>query len=247
MRIKLICCDVFLRIICRLVSESENIVDVEFVPMLAHNEPDKLREDLQRRINQSVKMRDYDAIVLGYGLCGNATAGLTAPVKLIIPRAHDCCTILMGSGKRFMKEFGDALSTRWSANGYFERCHMINNNYDEYQTVSYKTKKEYIDLVEKFGEDNAEYVWETMHPAVEMKESVYIHIDGFEYSQSRERYREMILSRDKEIREVQGSIALLDEMVNGPWDESRFLTVEPGKKIAPLYDMERVITAEKHL
>ena len=43
MFLKFICCDVFARIACGLISMSPHIVDVEFVPMLTHNEPEKLR------------------------------------------------------------------------------------------------------------------------------------------------------------------------------------------------------------
>ena len=40
----------------------------------------------------------YDAILLGYGLCGNGLAGVTARhTRLVLPRAHDCIGILMGS------------------------------------------------------------------------------------------------------------------------------------------------------
>ena len=40
----------------------------------------------------------YDAILLGYGLCGNGLDGLTARhTRLVLPRAHDCIALLMGS------------------------------------------------------------------------------------------------------------------------------------------------------
>ena len=80
-------------------------------------------------------------------------------VPLVIPRAHDCSTILMGCKEKFMEAFGDILSARWSSTGYYERCHAINNFYKgTEQLASYKTSAEYMSYVGQYGEDNADYI-----------------------------------------------------------------------------------------
>ena len=246
MYIKFICCDVFARIACDLVSKSPHIVDLEFVPMLAHVEPDRLREMIKNIIDKSTSetLRKYDAVILGFGLCGNAVIGLSCPIPMIIPRAHDCCTIHMGSKEKFLSEFKDSFSSRWCSTGYYERSfnRSIGSPAAE-QLANYKTSAEYMGYLEKYDEEMADYLWETMHPAIETDESVYIKIDGYEYSDSLEQYRSMMEKEDIKIRIAKGDISILKSLINGEWDDKAFLTVPPGKKIAGVYDMEYVMEA----
>lgn len=246
MFIKFICCDVFTRIVCDLVSKSPHLVDIEFLPMLTHNEPQKLKSLIQDKIQRSVSEPDrvYDAIILGFGLCGNSIIGLSSPIPLIVPRAHDCCTIHMGCKERFISAFGDILSARWCSTGYYERCVILNGHYlGTEQHASYKTSREYMNYAEQFGEENADYIWETMHPEIETDEVVYIKIDGFEYSNAYEKYKSEIDGAGKRLKIVEGDVSMLKSLVYGEWDDERFLVVPPGKKIAGVYDMTYVVEA----
>jgi hypothetical protein len=81
------------------------MVDIELFRRGLHNEPADLRGKLQARID-ALSGPPYDAIVMGYGLCGQASAGLIARgVPLVIPRAHDCITLFLGSRKRYQYQF----------------------------------------------------------------------------------------------------------------------------------------------
>ena len=245
MLIKFICCDVFTRIACALAAKSPHVVDVEFLPMLTHNEPQKLNRLIKDKLIQNSD-RKYDAVILGFGLCGNSVIGLSCSIPMIIPRAHDCCTIFMGGKEKFIEAFGDILSARWSCTGYFERCHGLNHgNIGTEQLTSYKTSAEYMGYVEQYGEENADYIWETMHPEIETDEVVYINIDGFEHSNSFEVYKEEIEKSSKILKIVDGDISILESLINGDWDDERFLVIPPGKKITGVYDMDCVITAEE--
>ena len=248
MFIKLICCDVFARIACDLVSKSPHIVDLEFVPMLAHDEPQELNRLIKEKIEKSTmeSSRKYDAVILGFGLCGNAVIGLTCSIPMVIPRAHDCCTIHMGSKENFIGAFGTILSARWSSTGYYERCHSLAYGYlGTEQLAAHKTSVEYMNYVEQFGEDNADYIWETMHPEIETDEAVYIKIDGFEHSNAFENYKSEIEKSDKRLKTVNGDISMLKALIDGQWDDERFLVVPPGKRIIGVYDMEYVMKAEE--
>jgi len=245
MLIKFICCDVFARPACRLVSDSPHIVDLEFVPMLAHDEPKKLNALIQEKIDHSFgdSGRKYEALILGYGLCGNSVLGLTCPVPMVVPRAHDCCSVFSGGNEKFLEGFGEMLSARWSSTGYYERCHALERGVSERQLASYKTSAEYMGYAEKYGEENADYIWETMHPEIETDEVVYIKIEGYEYSNAFGRFKSDIEKSGKNLKIVEGDVSLLKALIDGDWDDGRFLVVPPGKRIVGIYDMEYVMEA----
>jgi hypothetical protein len=59
---------------------------------------------MSARIQESIDRVDparHEAVLLGYGLCNNGVVGLHAPVPLVISRAHDCITLLLGSRERY--------------------------------------------------------------------------------------------------------------------------------------------------
>jgi len=116
MQLKLIACEVLTREVCRYVADSPHTVDLEFTPRGAHDDSNRLRALIQSHIDEAESSaRRYDAILLGYGLCGNSTLHLTArKTRLVIPRAHDCCTLFLGSREAFRQHFADVPSTPFS-------------------------------------------------------------------------------------------------------------------------------------
>ena len=84
-----------------LAATSPNIIDIQLVKRSLHDEPNRMRSKLQKKIDL-MDNYDYDAVLLGYGLCGNGTVGLQArSLPLIIPRVHDCITLLLGNPNRY--------------------------------------------------------------------------------------------------------------------------------------------------
>lgn len=240
MFLKFICCAAFARMAYTYSAASKNTIDLELIPMLAHLDPDRLHSLLMEKIEQSAKEHDYDAIVLGYGLCGNAALGLTSPIPLIIPRMHDCCTMFCGSRDKFIEEFGKCPSMRWSSACYFERSDML--NLVNGRRFDYKTSEEFLEYVEKYGEDEAEELWAMMHPAIETDEAAYISVPGFDNDTYFNMYKEEIDSENKKIKMVEGSTDLFQQLLNGPWDDNEeFLIVRPGQTIVGLYSLRDVM------
>ena len=86
MKFKLFSCNVFKRELEYLIPRSEQILEIEFLELGEHAHPRELRRKLQERIDA---VEGVDAILLGYGLCGTATAGITARhVPLGLPRSR---------------------------------------------------------------------------------------------------------------------------------------------------------------
>jgi len=243
MKYKLICCEVFLREACLAIATTPNVVDPEFTPKGAHENSNELRRIIQEKIDAVEKNGGYDAILLGFGLCGNSTAGITArSIPLVIPRAHDCCTIFLGSKHKFMEHFKDNLSSEWSSAGYMER-----GDKDSYLRESDTGKllgldKAYQEYVEQYGEENARYIWETLHPKNENSELIYIKIPETEhlgYLQKLEAYAGEI---GKTVKVLDGDMRLIRDLVNGEWNQEDFLVVPPGETIKPVYDYDIIIT-----
>jgi len=120
MHLKLIACEVLLREVCFCIAQSPHVIDLEFTEKDDHNRSDYLRGLIQSKIDAAEQSdRKYDAILLGYGLCGNSTVDIIARQKpVVIPRAHDCCTLFLGSKLRFKEFFANNPSLPFSSGGY---------------------------------------------------------------------------------------------------------------------------------
>ncbi|MDR1304805.1 MAG: DUF1638 domain-containing protein, partial [Verrucomicrobiales bacterium] len=98
----LLACRVLEREIALLSAGATHLRVVRHFEVGLHDQPDGLRATLQKELDELDARADVDAIALAYGLCGCGTAGLRAgrhPV--VIPRAHDCVTLFMGSKEAY--------------------------------------------------------------------------------------------------------------------------------------------------
>ncbi|MCK5850693.1 MAG: DUF1638 domain-containing protein [Kiritimatiellae bacterium] len=246
MLLKVIACEVFTREACHCAAHSPHVIDLEFTPKDAHNNPDTLRNLLQERINDADNSnRSYNAIVLCMGICGNATIDLTsAESSIIIPRAHDCCTIFLGSKERFKKIFGEKPSTPFSSVGYAE--HDGNYLHDPYAfSDSMGQNRTYDDYVKEYGEENAKYIQETLHREIQGNEVIFIEIPEFSDNSYAEECRIQTEAAGKQFTKTIGSMELIRKLLHGEWNEQDILTVPKGKVIAGVYDMDEIVKANE--
>lgn len=241
MKLKFICCEVFMREACLSISLTPNIVDPDFTPKGAHEKSDYLRSLIQEKIDAVEETGDYDAIILGFGLCGNSIAGLKArSIPIVIPRAHDCCTIFLGSRSRFVEYFGNNLSAEWSSAGYMERGDSYLRETDT--GILLGVDKSYDQLVEQYGEENAEYIWETINPKQISNEIIYIDTPETKQLGFKDKLEKSAIKDGKSLRVIEGDMRLLTNLIFGKWDENEFLIVHPGKEVQAEYDMEKIIS-----
>ncbi len=245
MLLKLIACNVFTREACLVVAESPHVVDLEFTELGEHVHSDTLRTMLQARIDATEQAgKRYDAIVLGFGICGNATVGVRArSIPLVLPRAHDCCTVLLGSRQMFQAHFKDNPSTPFSSAGYIERGSYYLRQEDGHGTVFYGDV--YKAYVEQYGEENARYIMETMHPKQEGAEdrAVFIDVPETRHLGYEARFREKAAEDGKTVTTLPGNVGLLRRLVAGAWDPAEFLVVQPGQTIQGVYDWDEIVRA----
>ena len=246
MLLKLISCNVFQREVCWCLARSPHVVDVEFTELGEHAHSGRLRQLIQERIDATEQAnKTYEAILLLFGLCGNATAGLSArQAKLVIPRAHDCCTILLGSKEKFAEHFKDAPSTPFSSAGYLDRGEYFLRIDGGTSTVNYGDS--YAQLVAQYGEEDAKYVWDTMHPAAlenAQTKAVFINLPETTPPEYIKRFEEKATAAGKECVQLEGSLRLIHNLLIGQWDPKEFLIVPPGQKTVGVYDWDEVIRA----
>ena len=245
MRIKLLACEVLARQAYHVAAFSQHIVDVELVSKGLHEEPEKLRSYLQQRLD-AITAGQYDAIILGYGLCSNSTAGLVcAHTQMVIPRAHDCITLFLGSRDRYAQEFRDRPGTYWYAPDYFERNldgedHVALGAADMGEGMA-KTYEEYV---AKYGVDNADYLMEVMGAWKEHYDrAAYIDNPDMALPDYSDEVRDLAERRGWSFERIAGSLLIVRDLIDGNWDEEGFVIVPPGETAGPTYD-HRIISAQ---
>ena len=243
MRLKLISCEVLIREVGWSIARSPHTIDMVFTPQGAHEAGDLLRETIQKEIDLAEESGiAYDAILLGFGLCGNGAVGLkSSRFPMVIPRAHDCATLYLGSRQRFQELFEDNPSRPYTSIGYMER----GDSYLHESTVgaSLGLDKTYEDYVELYGEENARYIMESIEGAEEnsCRELYFIDIPETSITENRETCVKQIKEEGYEVSIYPGNIRLIRNLLDGKWDSDDFLIVQPGEKIIPLYDWESIM------
>jgi hypothetical protein len=107
-----------------------------------HRTPQLMTPALQQELD---RIAEPSTVIIGYGLCGNGLAGLQAGRHtLIVPRADDCISMLLGSYERYLEEFAAEPGTYYLTKGWLESgSHPL---------------KEYRELLEKYDVETADWI-----------------------------------------------------------------------------------------
>jgi hypothetical protein len=129
MRFKLIACEIMFREICAVVAGSPHRIDLEFLPKGLHD-IGKVR--MSKRLYETISMvneDDYDAILLAYGLCNGGIVGFSVnKIPMVVPRAHDCITLFLGSRQWYQEYFFANGGTYFKTTGWMERGESLNQS-----------------------------------------------------------------------------------------------------------------------
>ncbi len=240
MRYKLICCEVFCRTIYPALIKTEHSVFPVFTEKQSHDYAEHLRKIIQQEIDNA-DSSEFDYILLGYGLCGNSIVGLESrDIPVVVPRAHDCCTIFLGSKEKYRKYFGHRPSCRWTCGGYMETGgdYLRNSETKEFLGMN----MEYQELVEKYGEENAQYIMETLSPKDGSDEQViFIRIPPYDQMDFQEKAKADAEKKGQSFELIQGDPRLLYTLLESDWPNDEFLVVPPGFRIESEYDHDVII------
>lgn len=243
MWIKCITCEALARPVYLCAAHSPHIIDVELLKRGLHNTPTSLRERLQAIIDQA-SVPPYDAVVLVYGLCGQATSGLIAgKIPLVIPKAHDCITLFLGSRQCYQEQFEGHPGTFWYAQDYIERDDGSESALAMGSGTDVQLEAVYDEYVQKYGKENADYLMEVMGAWQDhYQRAVFIDMGLPDANGVEAKAREQAARRGWTFDRISGDMFLIRRLLNGDWDTD-FLVVPPGQRVRMTYD-EDVIGVE---
>ncbi|SFA88347.1 Protein of unknown function [Acetitomaculum ruminis DSM 5522] len=250
MYLKLISCKIITREISSLVAGSKNVIDITYIKQDFHNKPAVLKDIIQAEIDRidedadchtnDLKENDLKAILIGYGLCSNATVGLKSKkYPLVIPKAHDCSTFFLGSKERYKEYFENCGGSYFYSQGFLD---MGATNNDEKHLAM--LREEYMEKFE--DEDTVEYLISMEKDMLKNYNcATYVYWDETRLEGSREIVMDIAAKKGWDFREMKGENTLLKALIEGPWDEDKFVIVPPGSEMTPSFDEEIMKLKEK--
>jgi len=198
--------------------------------------------NMRMRLQEAIDAHSHsscDAVLLGYALCNLGIAELKAPdhCPLVVTRAHDCITLFMGSRQRYADYFAKNPGTYFLTPGWVEHGEETG----ELRQITLQTRMgmndSYEELVAKYGEDNAQYLWEELHQTMQHYSAVaYIDTGVAPPEQFEPEAQQRARSKGWKYDRLQGDLRLLQALLAGEWKEEDFLVVPPGQTIQATYD-----------
>lgn len=244
MKLYTIACEAVTRECMHAAAHSPHVVELSFLPFGLHNTPDELRAAIQQRIDEASGGK-YDYILLGYGLCSRGTAALVAgDTPVVIPRAHDCITLFLGSAERYSREFREHPGTYYYSPGWIERKEGDVEQGGMGIVQERLAEERLIEYTEKYGEENARFLIEQERQWLRnYTRAAFVNMSLGDIPCYREFTRQVADTQGWEYKEIAGDLSLFNKLFYGDWDNNEFLIVKPGQRTYEDINLS-IITAE---
>jgi len=237
MRFRVIACGVFEPYLKRLAEEAPHEIDLRVLDAGLHARPNDLRLLLQAEIDEASREGGFDAVILFYGLCGRGAADLVSrEIPVVIPRAHDCITLFLGSPEAYLKQFRKNPGTIYHTLGWITK--KINPKdreaaelYLDYEKIGYDRHPEFSDLEARFGAENAHHIlaffdrWKQHYTR-----AAYIDLGFPDEDALAEFTQKMAGAFEWEYELIKGDSTLMREIISGDWSDPRVFVLPPNSR-----------------
>lgn len=182
-----------------------------------HLDPDLLRQELQKTLD---RFSNVDQVLLIMGFCGNAVVGLhTRNFRLIVPKADDCLTLLLGSMEK-RKEIQKEKNTYFLSKGWL----------DMFDDVEKTMVDEYNRMEKRYGKARAERIFRMSYRHYERLG--VIDTGTFDLESMLEMAKSKGKMMDLKIEPIGGTMDFLEASITGPWEnDPRFILIEPNSTL----------------
>ncbi len=232
----LVGCEVFTRELSAAISRSPRQVDAVWLPKDLHDRGGKaMMSVLQQRVDQADPAK-HQAVALGFALCNNGLIGLRAgQLPIIAYRSHDCIGCLLGSRQRYEDEFRSQPGTYWYSAGWIERG--SGGSHLAPPSAPKASDPQWQKMLAKYGEDNARFLWDELR-AQTAHYTRLAYIDTCVGPQERfaAEAKAKAEARGMQFQRMPGDSRWIQDLIDGPWDDGRFLVVQPGQVVVARYD-----------
>ena len=212
---------------------ASHIAESRWLEIGLHDRPDEMRAVLQETLAGLDVRDDIEAIVLAYGLCGRGTAGLVAGRHpLVIPRAHDCITVFLGSKEEYARRQRECPG-----------CYHYTPGWNRARRVPGPERLGWLreEYSRRFDPEDAEFLLESEKTMwVSYDTASFIDQGTADAPQEAAYTRQCAEFLGWKFEHLQGDPALLRDLLFGRWDEERFQVVAPRAMLAHSAD-ERIL------
>ena len=245
LRYLLVGCPVFQRELELVAAAAQPTITLRWLEIGLHERPSAaLREALQAAVDDAERA-DVDAVLLGYGLCNRGLVGLMARSRpVVIPRAHDCLGILLGSTGRYLEQLESEPGTYFQSAGWVEQSSLTGGISQPVFTLGPAARLSREALAERYGEDNADFLLEQLAALTSRyRRLAFIDTPVQALEDRAEIARGLAEQRGWRFDRLPGDLGWLRRLVAGKWDEGEFQLLQPGERLVLRSD-EGLIGAE---
>lgn len=217
--IVIIACQVFQEMLAKVLP-SDLAAQITYLDYGLHRTPRKIVSSVQQLLDE---LETPSLVILGYGLCGNGISGIQARHHtLLVPRADDCITMLLGSRQRYYQEFAKEPGTYWLSKGWLESGSHPLKEYEEYR--------------EKYGEEDALWLLDQQYQHYKRLVLVaHTQEDLNHYRTQAQEVAEFCQRWDMRYEEILGTDDFIHKLVQVAQDlkkaDNEFVIIPPGGEI----------------
>ncbi len=209
----------YLVIACNIMNDEllrfqGNGVSFVFLEQSLHRTPQEMKPIIQEEIDKAAEEK-WDYIILSYGLCSNGILGVKAirhPV--VIPRAHDCIALFLGSRERYMEEHRKEPGTYYLTKGWIEEGKSPLGIYREY--------------CQRYDKETAE--WVIREELKNYTRIAFVDMGADLSGTLRDHAKENAQFFHLRYEEIKGSLGFFQKMLQGRWNED-FIILKPNEEV----------------